>query len=301
MASEKNSDEGMAMGTDAESESGALSEEKLRICSFESRRSEEMASLIERMGGVPTIAPSMREIPLSDNLQAFTFGEKLLAGDYRLMIFLTGVGAKSLLEVLESKFERAKLLQAWDACVTIVRGPKPHAVLREWGVHVDARAPEPNTWRELIETIDAWGEVRGVSIAVQEYGQPNESLYAALEERGAIVTRVPVYRWALPENIEPLKAAVHQCIAGQFDVLLWTSAQQIHHVLSVAESLGKREEFLRSAKKCVIGSIGPTATETLIEAGLPPDLEPEHPKMGPLVKLVCEAGSAIVALKRSAV
>lgn len=279
-------------------EPGGVGTARLKICSFESRRGEEMASLIERMGGLPTIAPSMREIPLGENPEAFRFGERLLNHEFRMMIFLTGVGARALLEVLESRFPRHDILLAWDRCVTIVRGPKPHAVLREWGVHVDARAPEPNTWRELLTTLDAWGSLNAVSVAVQEYGQPNELLYDELRNRAALVTRVPVYRWALPEDLNPLEQAIRRCVHGEFDALLWTSAQQVHHVLEVAEKLSMKSQFLEAANRCVIGSIGPTATETLLEQGLAPDLEPEHPKMGPLVKLVCEAGLPIVARKQ---
>jgi len=38
----------------------------LRVVSFESRRSAEMAELIRNYGGEPIQAPSMREVPLSD-------------------------------------------------------------------------------------------------------------------------------------------------------------------------------------------------------------------------------------------
>ena len=33
----------------------------------------------------------------------------------------------------------------------------------------------------------------------------------------------------------------------------------------------------------VVGSVGPTTTETLRAHGLPVDVEPDHPKMGHLV------------------
>ena len=73
----------------------------LRVCSFESRRGAEMKSLIERHGAIATIAPSMREIPLTDNPAVFQFAEQLLAGGIGIVVFMTGVGATSLLESLE--------------------------------------------------------------------------------------------------------------------------------------------------------------------------------------------------------
>ena len=39
----------------------------MRVLSLESRRAAEMAILIEKNGGVATVAPSMREVPLAEN------------------------------------------------------------------------------------------------------------------------------------------------------------------------------------------------------------------------------------------
>lgn len=272
-----------------------------RVCSFESRKQDEMRSLIERHGGVPTIAASMREVPLENNTAVFEFLRRLLADEFDAVIFLTGVGARALLEVVESRIDRHTFLNALQRCCVIVRGPKPTAVLREWGVRIDHRAPEPNTWRELLSVIDGGlafprasvltttdRPLKGRTIAVQEYGLPSEELYSALAERGASVVPVPVYRWELPADLAPLEAAIRGIVAGEFDVLLFTSAQQIRHVLEVAQRIGVRESFQTAAGKCVIGSIGPTCSEALHEAGLPIHLEPSHPHMGHLVRETLE-------------
>ena len=270
----------------------------LRICSFESRRGTEMQSLIERLGGEAIIAPSLREIPLGNNPGALDFAAQLFAGRIDVMVFLTGVGARALLEVVELRFPREQFLSTLGNCVTVVRGPKPAAVLREWGVRIDHRVPEPNTWRELLQTLDASVPVSGRRVAVQEYGQPNSQLYAALEERGAFVTPVPVYRWELPEDLAPLESAIHRTIAGDFHILMWTSAQQVRHVLQVAEQLGVLEAWRAAASRTIMASIGPTCTEALAEERLPADFEPTHPKMGSLVKEAIAAAPALLASRQ---
>ncbi|MEK6258154.1 MAG: uroporphyrinogen-III synthase [Planctomycetota bacterium] len=269
----------------------------LRVLSLESRRGDDMRSLIERHGGVATIAPSMREIPLDENSAAFAFGEELLAGRINLVVFMTGVGATALMETLETRWPRETILSALEGCTTVVRGPKPTVVLGKWGLRIDHRAPEPNTWRELLATLDSAGPLSGCRIAIQEYGKPSEELYRELVARGASVQPVPVYRWALPEDTAPLRAAVDQTIAGDFDVILFTSAQQLHNVLAVADEAGLSREWLSAANRCVVASIGPTATETLQEGGLIVDLQPSHPKMGPLVREALEAGRRLLAAK----
>ena len=262
-----------------------ISDRPLRVCSFESRRAAEMKSLIERSSAIATIAPSMREIPLDENPAAFAFADELLAGKIDVMIFMTGVGATALLETLETRHSLAELFAALERTLVIVRGPKPFAVLRGWGIRIDHRAPEPNTWREVLGIFDELVPLADRRVAVQEYGQPSVEFYQAIESKGATVLPVPVYRWALPLDIEPVRTAVQQTISGEFDILMFTSAQQLHNVLQVAEQEGLRDKWLQAANRlCVIASIGPTATETLTSAGLRVDLEPIHPTMGSLVK-----------------
>ena len=270
----------------------------LRVLSLESRRADEMRSLIERHGGVATVAPSMREIPLEENPAAFAFGEELLAGRIDVVVFLTGVGAAALMESLETRWPRAEVVSALERCITVVRGPKPTVVLSKWGLRIDHRAPEPNTWRELLSTLADAVDLSGRRIAIQEYGKPSDELYRELESRGASLLPVPVYRWALPTETAPLRDAVHRTIAGDFDVILFTSAQQLHSVLEIAGESGLSSEWLAAANRCVVASIGPTATETLVEGGLGVDLQPLHPKMGPLVKEAIEAGRRLLAGKQ---
>lgn len=261
----------------------------LRVCSLESRRAEEMRSLIERHGATAFVAPSMQELPFADNPDVWHFWDELSAGRIDIVVFLTGVGARALLDVIETKISRDDFFQALSRCTIVVRGPKPVAVLREWGVRIDLRAPEPNTWQELLATLDNETTLSGKTVAVQEYGKPNSEFYESLRTRKAIVLPVPVYRWALPDDTAPLQLAVKKLIAGEFDLLLITSAQQIHHLFQMAEQMGKRDACLSAANRCLIGSIGPTATETLGELGLHVDIEPSHPKMGLLVKESLEA------------
>lgn len=269
----------------------------LRVLSLESRRAEEMRSLIERHGGIPTIAPSMREIPLDENPAALAFGEQLMQGKVDVVVFLTGVGAAALMETLTIRWSLEQILEALGRTTIVVRGPKPVAVLNGWKLRIDHRAPEPNTWHELLQTMVSQISLAGKTIAIQEYGKPSDELYRELEQRGATVQAVPVYRWALPDDTEPLRDAVRQTIEGAFDVILFTSAQQFHNILSIAEESGSGATWLQAANRCVIASIGPTATETLEAGGLKVDKWPSHPKMGPLVRESLAVAAEILARK----
>jgi uroporphyrinogen-III synthase len=242
----------------------------------------------------------MQEAPLDDNESVFRFTEQLLAGEFDAVIFLTGVGAQALMEVSQRRFDGLDILNALRKTRVVIRGPKPAAVMRKWDVPVTVAAPEPNTWKEIVTAMeDGAIPFPGQRFAVQEYGQPSEELYAALQARGATVTPVPVYRWTLPDDTGPLEAAITRATENGFDLFLFTSAQQIRHVLQVADRLGLKDAWLSAVKLAVVGSIGPTCSDALRDADLCVDLEPTHPKMGTLVRECCSAAGHILPGKRS--
>jgi uroporphyrinogen decarboxylase len=259
----------------------------LTVAAFESRMAGPMAEMISRQGGVPLVAPSLREVPLEANPRALAFARSLLAGEFDLVVFLTGVGARYLAAAIEAEVPREEWHGALARVEVAVRGPKPHGVLREWGVRVDVTVPEPNTWADILAALDARRDLRGVRVAVQEYGKPAAELVEGLRQRGAEVTSVPVYRWALPEDVGPLRRAVAALAGGEVGAALFTSAQQLVHVLQVADDLGLGAETRAALRTgVVVGSIGPTTTEALLAHGLTADVEPDHPKMGHLVAAV---------------
>jgi len=273
---------------------------ELQVAAFESRMAEEMSRLISRYGGQPLVAPALREIPLQHNPEALAFGEQLLAGACDMLILLTGVGTSTLFEVLQTRYPPDRILAALARIALAARGPKPVAALKALGLTPTITVPEPNTWRNVLHALDADRPLRGLRIAVQEYGVSNENLLQGLRERGAEVTRVPIYRWALPGDVGPLREALQHIQAGQVDVLLITNAAQVEHVMQLLTQEGHAPSFRQALARMLVASIGPTASERLRAHGWPVDVEPSHPKMGILVKESSEQASAILARKRSA-
>jgi uroporphyrinogen-III synthase len=256
----------------------------LRVAIFESRMAETTADLIARQGGIALVAPALREVPLGESPEIGAFVEQLLAGQLDVVIFETGVGVRYLTAAIETRLPRESWLAALARTRVVARGPKPTVALRELRVRIDLQVPEPNTWHETLAALDQKLPVAGLRVAVQEYGKPIPELVEGLEKRGAVVTRVTVYRWALPEDLAPLHTAIDEIAACRVGAALFTSAQQVEHLLMIAAERG-REVGLRQALEhdTLVASVGPTTSETLRHHGLPVDIEPEHPKLGHLI------------------
>ena len=275
----------------------------LRVLALESRRAEEMAKLIGTYGGEPVIAPAMREVPLESNHEARDFVARLLKNEFEMVILLTGVGTRALTAIAQKVCTQEEFVGALQRVTLLARGPKPIAALRELGLKPAMTAPEPNTWREVLQTLDGAtsGErlhLNGMRIAVQEYGVSNPELLAGLKERGAAVTRVPVYQWALPEDVEPLRAGIKLLVNGGIEVVLFTTGVQVSHLFEIAGEMKLEKSLLRSLEQTVVASIGPTTSEALQSRGVLRDLEPSHPKMGFLVKEAAEASTELLRRKR---
>ncbi|HET6678308.1 MAG TPA: four helix bundle protein [Nitrospira sp.] len=262
----------------------------LRVLSFESRMGVEMARLIQRHNGHPLVVSALREIPipLQDNSAVFRFGVKLILNQLDILILMTGVGTKALLEILQTRYPLAEIIDALKKTIIVTRGPKPLAILKTLGVEANITVPEPNTWHDVIATLDYYRPVQGLKIAIQEYGVSKPDMIQDLQKRGADVFSVPVYRWALPEDTAPLHSAITEVVNGRIDAMVITNAAQVDHVMQLAEQDQKTELFRESCKKIVVASIGPTASEGLKHYDLPVDFEPSHPKMGVLVKELSE-------------
>ncbi len=272
----------------------------LGVACFESRRAEEIATLVRKLGGEPQVGPAMREVPLADNAPAFAFAQKLLAGEIQGVIFMTGVGARALADALETRYPREEIIHGLSTATVVARGPKPAKVLRELGVPVTITVPEPNTWREILQELDENPRgftLRGSRVAIQEYGAPNDAFIAELQKRGAEVMGVPVYRWALPENLEPLKKTIEAVIEGRARVALFTNAVQVDHVMGVAEGTGRKEALLNALGRAAVCSVGPTCSEALLRHGIAVDLEASPPKMGVLITEAAKRAAEILKKK----
>jgi uroporphyrinogen-III synthase len=275
----------------------------LRVVSFESRRSAEMASLITRHGGVSVAAPAMREVVLTENAAALDFARALAAGSFDAVVLMTGVGTRALCDEVSAALDRAGFAEALARVPRLVaRGPKPAAVLRELGVARErfVIVPEPNTWREVRGVVLSGPRGDGpLRVAVQEHGAPSDALYEALRAAGAEVTPVAAYKWALPEDTAPLRAGIRALARGEARVALFTSRAQVEHAFAVAAEEGVDGALREALARGVVCSIGPVCGEALRAEGLTPDITPEHGKMGHLVKAAAERARAVLDAKEA--
>ena len=273
----------------------------LRVLALETRRSAEIEEIVRKYGGEPLVVPAVREIRLESQEHAFLFAAGLMRGEYDLVIFLTDPGVRTLIDVVRGRYDLETFLAALRKVKVASRGPKPAAALAHYGVQVSVTAPEPYTWRELMNGIeehfgDALADMR---VAVQEYAASNPEFLLALAESSKSVTRIPLYEWALPEDVKPLRECVLGIARKYVDIVLFTTAVQVIHLFQVANGMACTDSMQAGLQACVILSIGPSTSEELRRHGLTPDFEPAHPKIHSLLLEALEQLPQLLEKKRS--
>lgn len=254
-----------------------------RIALLEARLGGELARLVERYSGQAFSFPALREQTIDASAEVATLINELQAGGIHLIVLQTGVGVASLFKEAEQLGRLDELLAALKQVTIVCRGPKPTAVLGKQGIKPSINARDPYTTAELLEAMAAL-ELDDKRIVILHYGERNATLADALLERGARLTEMCLYEWQMPEDTAPLVTLITKLQQGEFDAVAFTSQVQARHLFQIAQSTGQAAALLEALnQQTVVASIGPTCTAALRALGVEPRVEPEHPKMGPMV------------------
>ena len=248
----------------------------------------ELSDLVRRYGGVVRSAPAVREAPLDCADAVIDFLGRIAAPSHRVYVFLTGAGVTALFDEIQKQERLPSLMASLRSGTIVCRGPKPSAALKRYGITPNVVAPSPYTSDKLLESMSGLN-LRDADVSVVHYGERNETVTCALRQRGASVHELCVYEWRLPDDIAPLADVIRGLVQRELDAVVFTSQVQWRHLHQVASTLGLADRLVNTLNNhVVVAAIGPICSAALAEAGVPPDVVPENPKMSPLVVALAE-------------
>ncbi len=252
---------------------------------LETRRSSEMAALVRRYGGEPSVVPALREVDSVDSDQLAAVLKRLELSPPTAVVFQTGVGVEYLFHGLIdlAPDAEARFRAIVDRTVVIARGPKPTNALRQHGIRIDRSVPSPYTTHEVMGELDLLS-LEHTTVLVIRHGGPNAELLAYLDHRGATALELEVYHWEMPEHASPLADLVRSIVSGDVDILMFTSASQVENLFLVAESIGMVDELRSGLNKApMVAAVGPVCAAALEARQVrPPDgnHSARHPEDG---------------------
>ena len=255
------------------------------VALLEARAADQVAALMRRYGAVTLSAPALAEIPVIEPEAVQALLEETRRQPPKLAIFQTGTGTRVLFDMAREHGAALALGAVFDRCLVAVRGPKPAAALRSHGIRIDRSAQAPYTTVELLAAVADIAMANQI-VLVQRYGETNDALRVGLENAGAAVREIPVYRWALPADLAPLMVLMDELEAGRVDAVVFTSASQLRNLRTVATDAGRFDAVWAALRANRLVSIGPVCSQALRDLGLPVHAEASPPKLGFLVAAV---------------
>lgn len=253
------------------------------VAILETRTGAHLAEMVTRRGGIAMSAPALEEVPDIEPAAVIGLLDRWRARAFDIVIFQTGVGTAALFAAADAAGVTGTLLAQLAAARTVVRGPKPTAALNARTVRIDIRAQTPFTTDTVLDALSGVN-LGNSAVLVQRYGAANQKLTDALRQRGAAVEEIATYRWALPADQRPLERLLDALRGDTVDAVVFTSAVQIHNLVSVARTHGVAEDLPTCMKRRVIASIGPVCSSALRHYGITPTFEASPPKLRFLIE-----------------
>jgi uroporphyrinogen-III synthase len=248
------------------------------------RRSTEQADMLAKRGATVMVGPMIQSVPLDDIDATIVATRAIIADPVDVFVLTTGVGTRSWLGVAELASIDDDLRAASRSALVLARGPKARSAAIGAGLDVSWQAPG-ETGDEIVAYLDAMG-VAGKRVAVQRDGGVDlpRSLAVMIGDLGAEVIEVPVYRWKLPDDLQPALRLVAAVVGGRIDVLTFTSAIAVDNMFEIAAD----EDALLAALNgpCVAVAVGPVTAQALRRHGVGRVVEPERARLGSMVQAV---------------
>jgi len=246
------------------------------------RRADELGTMLERRGAAVVQGPALRIVPLADDAELLTATRGLIAAPPDITVATTGIGFRGWVAAASGWDLGSALLDALGAGELIARGPKARGVIRSTGLR-EAWSPPSESSAEVLEHLLTRG-VDGKRVAVQQHGEPLPDMVEALTVAGAEVVEVPVYRWQPPADIGPLDRLIDAVLAGELDVLAFTSAPAAAGLLARAAERDREEALLTRLRGPVLAlCVGPV-TAAPLEALDVPTVQPQRSRLGAMVR-----------------
>lgn len=240
----------------------------------EGRQLEELAQMLESEGASTLRYPMVAILDAPDATAVNAWLRDLIAGRFDRVVLMTGEAVRRLLGFAERAGLREDYIAALGRTPTLTRGPKPGQALKELGLTPTRVAPAPTT-DGVIAALRA-ESLRGQTVGVTLFGEPNPPLERFLTEAGATVRPVLSYVYAPASDDERVVDLISRLARGGIDVLIFTSSPQVERLFEVAGKRGLETELRQGLTRTRVAAVGPVVAEDLHRHGAPVHICPEQ-------------------------
>lgn len=245
-----------------------------------SRKTEEMSTLIEKRGGSPLVRSLQGTVFLNDE-QVRSDLKNIVKEDFDWMIFTTGMGLNTMLDLAEEMSIKNDLLEMLSTKAIGARGYKTAAALKKIGIIPEAK-DDDGTINGLIGALEAH-DFAGKRVMVQLHGENAPSLISYLEKKGASAMPVLPYKHVDPDP-ETVELFCREVMHHEVDAVCFTAAIQVRSLFKYVKEKGWTERILTAFEEGPLAvAVGKVTAEALHDEGIMRVITPEHERMGAMI------------------
>jgi uroporphyrinogen-III synthase len=240
----------------------------------EGRQLEELAQMLEKEGAIALRCPMVSIIDAPDAAAVTTWLQELIDGRLDYVVLMTGEALRRLLGFADRAGLREVAISALGRTHCVTRGPKPVRALKEIGLAPTTVADVPTT--DGVIAVLRKQSIRGKTVGVTLYGEPNPALEQFLESAEARVRTVLPYVYAPAADGDRVGKLIESLARGEVAVILFTSSPQVDRLYEVAAERGLEADLQAGLQRTRVAAVGPVVAQSLRDKGANVDICPEQ-------------------------
>jgi uroporphyrinogen-III synthase len=251
------------------------------------RKREEQAELLRRRGAEIVEVPTVHTVDLTADEALRATTQRIIDRPPAWLVATTGFGMRLWFEAADAWGVGDDLVASLSAARVVARGPKAQSACRQRGLEVTWRAAS-ESMAEVVAWLRAQDGIAEGDLVLQLFDPGDHPATAEIASFAGEVVPVALYRWRLPDALEPVRSLVRLIADRELDAVTFTSQPAVRFLLDVADEEGRRDEVVAAFDDgwVVPVCVGPVCAEALVEAGIGTGVWPEPFRLVPMVKLV---------------
>jgi len=245
-------------------------------------RTREQASQLSKqlhdLGAEVLEIPTIKIVPPSEDRRQDLIDGLLELNSYNWLVFTSPNGVTAFFDLFFKRFQ--DLRDIGGARIAAI-GPATAAKLKELHLQVDLM-PDEALGSKIAAAFDKFETVENLKICLLRAEVANRELPQALEELGAIVDDIPVYK-TVPETADLNGAAAILTEEGA-DWITFTSASTVEHFHARFDL----PKLLKKFPQTKLVSIGPETSKAIRAAGLEPTVEAKDHSIEGVVQVLAK-------------
>jgi uroporphyrinogen III methyltransferase/synthase len=246
-------------------------------------RTREQASQLSKqladLGADVLEIPTIKILPPSDDRKHEIVDALLELNSYNWLVFTSPNGVTAFFDLF---FKRFQDLRDIGGVRIAAIGPATAAKLKELHLQVDLM-PDEAIASKIAEAFDKFETVENLKICLLRAEVANPDLPKALDELGAIVDDIAVYK-TVAETADPTHAAA-KLLEGGADWITFTSASTVEHFHARFDL----PKLLKKFPQTKLASIGPETSKAIRALKLEPTVEAKEHSIDGLVKTLLKS------------